>query len=122
MGRPLELRGCLGVVRALPGGSHMKMGLGENGNRGIEFESEAENRCGGDGTTMQVAVAFQEGDGETLQARAVLVVGLAMWMATINSHFLETFGLSTKPEQSLRTGLEKCQCLWLPMKLDWPPG
>lgn len=96
-------------------------GVGRERKQRIEFESEAENRCGGDRTTMQVAVAFQEGDGETLQARAVLVVGLAMWMATINSHFLETFGLSTKPEQSLRTGLEKRQCLWLPMKLDWPP-
>lgn len=94
------------------------MGLGENRNGGIEFESEAENRCGGDKTTMLVVVDFQARDGgEALQARAVLVVGLAMWMATINSHFLETFVLSTKPEQSLRTELEKRQCLWLLMKL-----
>lgn len=78
------------------------MGLGENGRRGIELESEAENRRRGDGTTERVAVAFQERDGEAWQARAVWVVGLAMWMATINSHFLEIFGLSTKPEQSLR--------------------
>lgn len=78
------------------------MRLGETGRRGIELESEAENRRRGDGTTMRVAVAFQERDGEALQARAVWVVGLTMWMATINSHFLETFGLLTQPEQSLR--------------------